>query len=84
MLGLNIPPALKKRSCATWIRNNLVLLGADNGDVWMTVKFWCNRQQCTQKKNTVTTFSQIMSVHDGYLGGAPIHVRIIVDDDNVQ
>ena len=50
----------------------------------MTTEFWGNRQQRTQKKNMVATFRQIMSVHDGYLGRAPIHVRIIVDDDNVQ
>ena len=50
----------------------------------MTTEFRGNWQQRTQEKDAVATFRQIMSVHDGYLGCAPIHVRIIVDDDNVQ
>jgi len=32
----------------------------------------------------VTAFSQVMSVHDGYLGGASIDVCIIVDNDDIH
>ena len=81
--SLRVPPALYKCFQMIGVREKIILLRTDDADIGVDQLF-CDRLNGADEVDAVTTIRQAHGVLNSNLRSAPVHVCIVVDDDDIH